>query len=375
MEFHVRPRALLAALRGSRPAGIPLVRAWVAGALVLAGAAGCETVAGPEAAPRASVTHGGSIGGTVLGAQGQPVPGAVVRTSGGASTVSGGDGQFVIGGLAAADRLPVTVEAPGYVPTTKVYQVVAGQLLTRPIHVQPAAAPVVVNAGAGGVVPFAGGGQVLIPANAFAGVAPGDPVTVRATYIDPYDPGQLATSPGDFTARTFTGDTVRLESFGMLDVDARNAAGQRLDLAPGRQVTLRFPVRGLTPATTRGLWSFDQQQGRWIEEGTVVVTPTSLDATVTSVARRKNVDDPIVPVCIRVRVLRSDNVTPRPFEFVSANGVSYSGYTQGWTDSVGMVVLQVRSNSQVSIQAGPVSQTVTTPPPGAPCPVVATLAF
>lgn len=375
MEIHVRPRRLLAALRRSRPAGRALARSWVLGALVLGGTAACEMVAEPEAAPRASLTGSGSIGGSVLTMQGQPVSGALVRTSEGATATTNGEGRFVIGGLAPAARLPVTVQAPGFVPTTKVYQVVAGQTLTRPINIQPEAAPVVINAGSGGVVPFGGSGQVLIPANAFAGVAASDPVTVRATYIDPYDAAQFSTSPGDFTARTFSGDTIRLESFGMVEVDARNAQGQRLDLAPGRQVTLRFPLRGRTPATTRGLWDFDPQLGTWIEEGTAAVTPTSLDATVTSVARRKNVDDRITPVCIRVRVLRSDNVTPRPYEFVSVTGVSYSGYTQGWTNAQGIYMLQVRASSQVAIQAGPVTQTVTSPAPSTACPLVATLAF
>lgn len=365
MEIHVRPRHL--------PAG-RFARTWAMAALVLGGTAGCETVAEPEMARRTTFTQSGSIGGTVLTLQGQPVAGARVRTSG-AEATTGADGRFVIGGLAPAGRLPVTVGAPGYVSTTKVYQVVAGQLLTRPVHIQPEAAPVVLDAGTGGTAPFGGTGQVLIPAGAFAGVGAGDPVTVRATYLDPYDAAQLGTAPGDFTARTFSGDTARLESFGMLEVDARDALGNRLDLAPGRQVTLRFPLRGGTSATSRGLWSFDPQQGRWVEEGTVVVTPTSLDAAVTSVTRRKNVDDPIVQTCVRVRVLRSDNVTPRPYEFVSATGVSYSGYTEGWTDAQGTIVLQLRAGSQVVVKAGTVTQPLATPGPGGGCPVVATLSF
>jgi hypothetical protein len=376
MSIHEGSRHLLPTPRRHRSGGQTLARLCVLGTLLLAGVAACETVAGPDGSGRAATaSEAGSIGGSVASVSGEPVAGATVRTAGGASATTNSAGIFQIGGLAAAERLPVRVEAPGYAPTTRVYQVVAGQTLTRPIRLQPLAEPVVISAGAGGVVPFAGGGRVVIPADAFAGVGGGDPVTVRATYIDPSDAAQLSTAPGDFTARGFDGSSARLETFGMLEVDARDAQGRRLELAPGQQATISFPLRGGTAVATRGFWSFDPQQGIWVEEGTATVTPTSLDATVTSVAAGKNVDDRIRQVCIQVRVLRADKVTPRPFEFVTATGVSYFGNTQGWTNTQGLVSLQVRAASQVSVAAGPVTQTVTTPATSTGCPVVATLAF
>lgn len=347
------------------------------GALLLGGVAACETVASPEL-PRSGnlADGGGAIGGRVLDLEDRPVAGARIRTAGGAETVTDGAGSFRLGGLAATRRLAVTVEAAGYDGTTAIYEVRTGASLERPIRIQPLAPPVVIPAGAGGAVPFAGGGQVLIPANAFAGVSPGDPVTVRATYIDTNDPAQFSTAPGDFTARTFSGSTEQIESFGMLSVDVRDAQGQQLELAPGQQATIQFPVRGGTGPATRPLWTFDPQQGIWVEEGTVTVTPTSQDATVPSLAPRRNVDVPFQPVCISVRVLRTDKVTPQPNQFVSATGISYAGFTQGWTNTQGVVQLQVPSNAQTLIQSGPVQQPVTTPPAGTPgCPGVATLIF
>lgn len=373
MRTHVSPRDLPAGHPAPRT-GHTLVRLFALGGLVLGGVAACEAVAEPEAVGRSSVTsQTGSIGGAVSNLLGQPVAGATVRTSTGAVTVTNGAGSFLIHGLSARERLPVTVEAPGYVSTTKVYSVVAGQTLTRPIRLQPEAAPVVIQAGNGGVVPFGGSGQVVIPPNAFAGVSPGSAVTVRATYLDSSDPAQVSTAPGDFTAITFSGSNVRLESFGMLQVDARNAQGQRVDLAPGQQATLRFPIRGTL--SSAGFWNFDPQQGTWIEEGRVTVSGNTMNTSVTSLEARRNVDVPIQQVCVRLRVLRSDNVTPRPYEFAGVTGISYSGFTQGWTDGQGMVTLNVRASSQVRAEAGPVSQTVNTPGPGAPCPVIATLAF
>ncbi|HEX2208522.1 MAG TPA: hypothetical protein VHG93_12625, partial [Longimicrobium sp.] len=299
-----------------------------------------------------------------------------VRTPDGAQTVTDAAGTFRLSGLPATSRLAVSVEAAGYDGTFAIFEVRAGVELTRPIRIQPLAPPVVIPAGAGGTVPIAGGGQVVIPANAFAGVAPSEPVTVRATYIDTNDAAQFSTAPGDFTGRTFSGAQTPIVSFGMLSVDVRNSQGQRVELAPGQQATIDFPLRGGATAPTRPLWTFDPQTGVWVEEGTVRVTPTSQTATVPTLAPRRNVDVPFRPVCIAVRVLRLDKVTPRPNEWVGATGVSYAGFTQGWTDGVGVVQLQVPPSSQVLIQSGPVQQQVTSPPAGTPgCPGVATLVF
>lgn len=346
------------------------------GALLLGAAAACEQVASPEFDPAANVASGGGdIGGTVLNLQGQPVGGARVSTPGGAQTTTNPAGEFILPGLPATSRLAVSVDAPGYDGTTAIYEVRSGVLLTRPIRIQPLAPPVVISAGAGGTVPIAGGGQVIIPANAFP-VSPGTPVTVRATYIDPANPAQFSTAPGDFTGRTFSNAMVQIESFGMLSVDVRDPQGQRLDLAPGQQATIQFPASGGTAAGTRPLWRFDPQQGIWVEEGQVTVTPTTQNTTVPTLAARRNVDVPFPPVCISVQVLRPDMITPRPNQFVNASGISWAGGTGGWTNGNGIVQLQVRSASQVLIQSGPAQQQVATPPPGTlGCPLVTTLAF
>ncbi|HEX2076249.1 MAG TPA: carboxypeptidase-like regulatory domain-containing protein [Longimicrobium sp.] len=357
---------------GLRPADA--AQACALGILLLAGVAACETVASPEITPAHNVVDGGSISGQVLTLDGRPVPSALLR-AGSLEAVTDAAGFFRISGLPATRRLAVNVEARGYDATTAIYEVRAGVDLSRPIRVQPLASPVVISAGQGGAVPIAGGGQVVIPGSAFA-VPPTEQVTVRATYIDTQDPAQFSTAPGDFTARTFSGASVQLESFGMLSVDVRDAQGQPLDLAPGQQATIQFPLRGGTGPATRPLWTFDTQQGIWVEEGSVTVTQTTQDATVSTLAPRRNVDVPFPPVCISVRVLRADKVTPRPNQFVSATGISYAGATQGWTNGQGVVQLQVRSASQVLIQSGPAQQPVTTPPPGTTgCPLVATLAF
>lgn len=347
----------------------------VLGVLLVGGVAACEQVASPDIAPVQNVTSGGAIGGRVVDLNDNPVAGASIRTAGGAEAVTDAAGQFRVSGLAATPRLAVSVSAPGFDGTTAIYEVRSGVELRRPVRIQPKAPPVVIPAGAGGSVPLPGGGSVDIPANAFAGASGGDPVTVRATYISTQNAAQFSTAPGDFTARTFSGESTPIISFGMVNVEATGPQGQALDVAPGQQVTLRFPrVPGTGP--TVPVWTFDDPTGIWVEEGVATVTPTTIDVPVTTIEPRRNLDVRFRPVCITVRVLRSDKVTPRPNEWVSATGISYAGFTQGWTNPTGIVQLQVPSSSQTLIQSGPVQQPVATPPAGTTgCPLVATLAF
>lgn len=353
-----------------------LVRAATLGALLLGGLAACDTAASPEITHSANASASGGIGGTVTNLSGAAVAGASVRTASGGEAVTDAAGRFRITGLAVTDRLPVTVSAPGYDATTKIYRVRPGVELRRPIRIQRLAPPVVINAGAGGTVPFQGGGQIIIPPNAFAGVSPDEPVTIRANYVDPANPDQFSTASGDFTGITFSGEQVVLESFGMNRVQATGASGQPVDLAPGQQALIEFPLRGGTGVPTRPVWTFDEATGRWVEEGTGRVTPTSIEVLVSTLAPLRNLDSPFQPICIEVEVLRTDKVTPHVNEFVNVTALSYAGAGGDWTDAAGLVQFQVLSSSQLSITAGTASQTVTTPPMGTPgCTRVATLVF
>lgn len=359
-----------------RSAGANAVRVFALGVLLLGGVAACETVASPDISHSENTAATGAIGGTVVDLSGAPVPGASVRTASGAEAVTDAAGRFRITGLGVTDRLPVTASAPDYQPTTKLYRVRAGVELRRPIRIQRKAPRVVINSSTGGVVPLGNGGEIEIGANAFEGVAEGEPVTIRATYIDTENPEQFATAPGDFTGRTFSGEPVVLESFGMSAVEATGAAGQPVDLAPGREAVIRFPTRGDPTVPVRQLWTFDERTGQWVEAGEGRVTPEFIETRVNTLAPQYNLDSPFQPICIEIQVLRLDKVTPRPNEFVDVTALSYAGNGGDWTDAAGLVQFQVLSSSQLQITAGPAQQIVTTPPAGTPgCPRVATLVF
>ncbi len=372
MQIHWRRHGL----SNARTLFQPAARVFALGALLLGGIVACDQVASPELTRSENTAATGDIGGVVQDLSGAAVAGASVRTPGGAEAITDAAGRFRITGLAVTDRLPVTVRAPRYARTTAIYRVRSGVELRRPIHVQPEAPPVVINAAAGGTVPFQGGGEIVFPPDAFEGVTEGEPVSIRATYIDPENAEQFSTAPGDFTGRSLSGEEVVLESFGMNTVEATGAQGQPVDLRPGQQALIRFPVRGGTGGPTLPLWSFDEQTGQWVEQGAATVTPSFIDARVNTLAPQYNLDKPFQPICIEIEVLRTDKITPRPNHWVTATALSYAGAGGDWTNGAGLVQFQVLSASQLLIQAGTASQTVATPPAGTPgCPRLATLVF
>lgn len=377
---------------------VRIVPAWRMGllaGLVLSGAVACEralTSSSDEAVQ--SVTETGSISGRVLGLDGAVVAGAQVSTPGGASTTTGPTGEFVLGGLPAAERVAVTISAPEHAPTTAAYRVIPGTLPFREIRIARRGPRVRIDAAAGGVVPFADGGRITIPANAFAGVRPGEFVDVSVTYYDPgavegavasreasFNTGlantvsSLEAAPGDFSATEADGSASQLETAGAVDVQVTNSQGAPVSVAAGQLVTINFPDRDGAATGTWGLYRFDQSTGTWVRTGDA---PPASDGTqradVPTLDIPWNADKPLVTTCITITV-RDPSGAPRVNEFVEANGVNWRGPSSGSTDGSGNVDLQVRSSSQAAVTAGPVTQTVNTPGTSTSCTPTATIVF
>ncbi|WP_157960480.1 hypothetical protein [Marinimicrobium alkaliphilum] len=132
------------------------------------------------------------------------------------------------------------------------------------------------------------GARITFPADAF--VTPdGEPATGSATVqITPWDitNGELTAMPGNGQAIDAAGDAVELISAGMLTVDIHNADGDYLQLSPGAtaEIQMDLPVasinnEALSVGSTIPMWHFDEAQGEWVEDdsimGTVVQSPTS----------------------------------------------------------------------------------------------------
>lgn len=325
-------------------------------AAILASCGGSDETDPPFVPPGQQQTQPGGITGRVLAAgNGQPVAGATV-TAGGTSTTTAADGSFTITGLTAAERVPVTVVAPGYASTTRITTVTGGVSIRLPTQLLPVAATTTLNVAAGSTVTVPGSvAQVIFPANAIvdgAGAAPTQSVSALVTPINPaQDPNLM---PGDYRT-TDAGASALLESFGALSVALTDAVGGTYNLASGLSATIRIPASsraGTLPATVPLYW-FDATTSLWVNEGTATLGGTApnqyYEGSVTRTAvwsASQLISTVLVTGCVQ-NLDGLQAVGAR----VEADGVTYSGLSSAVTNSRGMFSIPVRRDATVVLTA------------------------
>jgi hypothetical protein len=142
------------------------------------------------------------------------------------------------------------------------------------------------DAAAGGVLAGRDGATITLPANALingSAAAVTGPVQISMTPVDVTRPG-AGGFPGSFDAVKPDGTTTPIVSFGTTEY-VLSAAGQSLQLAPGKTATIEVPLYAtvsldgtpLVPGDTTPLWSLDESTGIWVQEGegTVVASTAS----------------------------------------------------------------------------------------------------
>lgn len=137
------------------------------------------------------------------------------------------------------------------------------------------------------------GASVQLPANALVNAATGAPATGPATLkLTPWDIADidLQAMPGNGRALDAQGNLVDLVSAGMMTVDFFDAAGNKLQLAPGKSAVIQMNLpagitgiggNAIAVGTTIPLWHFDESRGLWIGEGSGTVVSTSSGLAVT----------------------------------------------------------------------------------------------
>lgn len=137
------------------------------------------------------------------------------------------------------------------------------------------------------------GASVTLPANALIVEATGTPAVGAATLkLTPWDISDidLQAMPGNGRALDASGAFVDLISAGMMTVDFFDAAGNKLQVAPGKSATIEMALPAgatgiggnpIAVGTSIPLWHFDEARGLWIGEGsgTVVATQTGMAVT------------------------------------------------------------------------------------------------
>lgn len=218
-----------------------------------------------------------SIAGRVLDQNQRPVEGATI--SAGTLTVKSDlNGEFLVKDASiVADSAIVRIVKAGYFDGIRSFLAVEDRIHSVVIELNPRSETGRFTASVGGNVPLASGGNLNFQANSIIRVADQQPyrgvVAVHSAFIDPTSDGFENRMPGNLRAINERGREQFLESFGMMAVELKTESGEELQLDPAFPATIQFPIPSslLSVApNSMPLWFFNENNGYWIEEGTVV---------------------------------------------------------------------------------------------------------
>ena len=321
----------------------------------------------------------GTIAGVVVDQDGVPLQGVTVSTPGVRRAVTDDGGVYNMTGVLRGGRTIVTFSKDGYATTQGVANFQRGYrnvrcwlhqhrgryaadhgcndvpgTVTLSKTLLKAGARQSLDSSIGGSL-IEGGFKVTFPANALTS---NGTIDVSITPID-VSTAQLGGAPGDFAARNADGNRVQLESFSMADfVLTRN--GRPVNLRRGATADIEL----LLPATTRlrdgdstPMWYFDTTSGLWIEEGSGLVGPSTVEADRLAVFASVrhftywNSDMAIDSTCTSGFVVDSSG-TPLGGISVEGFGVDYAGHSYTVpTDANGHYCIQVKTNGTTKLVA------------------------
>lgn len=209
-----------------------------------------------------------NIQGQVLNENGQPFSGVTID-AGGATAVTDRYGFFRFdnilinqnGGMVRATKAGYFAGIKNLFYKEKTTNYLSIQLI--PKHLAGT-----FNAGSGGTVGIKDA-AIEFPANSLVIVSgnqsyTGD-VNVYAAYSGVGDQDLLRQIPGNLFSVPSDNTVAALENYGLLAVELQTADGEPLQLAQGREATLRMPAPAGAPAAL-SFYSFDESTGFWNEE-------------------------------------------------------------------------------------------------------------
>ena len=207
-----------------------------------------------------------------------------------------------------------------------------------------------VNSGTTGSISIANGAKVTFDGNfktetgqAYSGV-----VSVIMKHLDPTDVTTADKMPGMLLAQNSNGEERVLESYGMMNIELRGAASQKLQLSTTAQIEMPISTSQLAASpTTIPLWHFDETLGYWKEEGTATKQGTKYVGTVSHFSWW-NCDAQFPTVRLTVNVVNS-NGTPIANVRVGIRRASNSYTVNGTTNSQGQVSGLVPKNETLTM--------------------------
>jgi hypothetical protein len=207
-----------------------------------------------------------------------------------------------------------------------------------------------VNSGTSGSVSLGNGSKVTFDGNfktetgqSYTGV-----VSVIMKHLDPSDPTTVDKMPGMLLAANSSGEERILETYGMMNIELRGAASQKLQLSTTAQIEMPISTSQLASApATIPLWHFDETLGYWREEGAATKQGTKYVGTVSHFSWW-NCDAQFPTVRLCVTVVNSNGV-PLSNAKVGIRRASSSYTLNEFTNSQGQVCGLVPANETLTM--------------------------
>ncbi|RNC84209.1 MAG: hypothetical protein ED556_12195 [Winogradskyella sp.] len=223
--------------------------------------------------------------GTIVDTNNNPIAGVSVSV-GGSNATTDNNGVFIIRDANVQSRFAyVKAERAGYlnasrslVPTTGTNKVFIMMLPENNVGT--------VSSGTQETVSLSNGTSVTLNGNYVNenGETYSGNVSVIMHYLNPDDENMTQQMPGMLYAANADNEERILQTFGMLAIELRGDSGEDLNLANGSAAEISAPVpQSLlndAPATIP-LWSFNEEFGVWVEEGTATLDNGNYVGTVT----------------------------------------------------------------------------------------------
>ena len=320
----------------------PIVALALFVAILSAGLSACKkydsansSTNGNNIPPEVMVTA--SVQGRVIDQNGVPVEGAAV-TSGTASATSDINGIFTFSRISLSSRFGyVQAAKSGYFTGSRSIITSAGDSSFVTIRLISRSETGSFAAATGGkIMVFSGDSVAFGPSSvvtASTNAAYTGTVHVFANYLNPTNDNAAQYMPGDLRGIGSDGKETAIQSFGMMEVELRDDAGNKLQIAAGQTATLTMAIpttlQSAAPATIP-LWYFNDSTGRWIQQGTATRQGTDYIGQVGHFSWW-NCDAPIGTVNFKIKV-KDQYGNPLPHNYISFYDASTGDIRGGYTD-------------------------------------------
>ena len=225
--------------------------------------------------PEFNYNQGNSVNrnfqGLILDTSGNPVNNATVQV-GNSSAQTNPSGSFSIVGALVKERFAhIKVSKTGFISGSRVLVPTSGDNRIN-IMLIPNTPTATITSGANSEVSLPNGTKVKFDGSfkdASGNNYSGD-VQVSLYHLKSTNPYLSELMPGSLLASNASDEARVLETFGMLHVELTGSAGEKLNLANGHTAEISLDIDATqlgTSPTTIPLWSFDEANGIWKEEG------------------------------------------------------------------------------------------------------------